>query len=412
MRLRRKRRFVRCPECNSKIFAEREVCPGCGRIMLKPKKKRNKKLTAIIIAVLSVAVVLAVVLSARYIIRLRTEISVDVHLKADKKLSAVTDQDGFVRQSIENRKKLVESELKKLTKDELIEKYTFNDENRTFEFTYGDGSYGAVMISTFDKALSGADKGYAVLDDKGDLVINNRLDETARANVESLGLKAKVFGFYTDKSLEQWVRKRTEIWNANGLKTELDTDVTMKELETALKSEDMIFLDGHGFIYKKQAALCFGEAVTEKSLKKYSRELRSGQLFELIMPKAKYYCARPQFFSTQYSEDELSGRMVFINACRSADSDRLTKTFRQLGVKGLIAVNGDIYSYYIAEAEDALVYSLLCGDSVQQALDYALSIYGADDLAWAREFDGTPDVSRKLTAGKLMIITGGEHTLK
>ncbi|MBR2304082.1 MAG: hypothetical protein IJ871_02960, partial [Ruminococcus sp.] len=127
--------------------------------MLKPKKKRNKKLTAIIIAVLSVAVVLAVVLSARYIIRLRTEISVDVHLKADKKLSAVTDQDGFVRQSIENRKKLVESELKKLTKDELIEKYTFNDENRTFEFTYGDGSYGAVMINTFDKALSGADKG-------------------------------------------------------------------------------------------------------------------------------------------------------------------------------------------------------------------------------------------------------------
>ena len=403
---------MRCPECNSKIFADREVCPGCGRIMRTPKKRRSKKVTALIIGLVAAIVVTAGVLSARYIIKLKTEISLDVHLKADKALSAVTDEEGFVRQSIENRKKLVEAELKRLTDDGLIEAHVFSEESQAFEFTYGDGSYGAVMISSFDKALSGADKGYAVLDDKGDLVINDRLDETARANAESLGLKAKVFGFYTDKSLEQWVRKRTEIWNANGMKTELDTAVTMKELESALKSADMLFLEGHGFTYKKQASLCFGEKVTEDSLKKYSRELRSGQLFELIMPNAKYYCARSQFFKTQYSKDELSGKTMFINACRSADGDGLSKAMRELGVKRLVSVNGDIYSYYSAEVEDAFVYSLLCGDTCQEALDYALSVYGADDLIWARDYEDTPDVSRKLTAGKLMIITGGEHTLK
>ena len=399
MRLRRKRRFVRCPQCNSKIFADREVCPGCGRIMREPKKNHGKK-TVLIIALVTALVVTAIVLSARYIIRLRTEISLDIHLKADKELSAVTDEDGFTRQSVEKRKELLENKLKKMTEQGLVDQHKYISENMLFEFTYSDGSFGAVMINGFDKALSGTDRGYAVTDENGDLVINDKLDERTRAAVESSGKKAKVFGFYTDSTLEKWVQKRTEIWNSNGLKTELDTDVTMKELETALKGADMLFLDGHGFGYKGQAALCFGESVSEKSLKQYSRELRSGQLFELILPNAKYYCARPQFFSAQYSDGDLTGRTVYVNACRSAEGESLTKALKKLGADSLVAVRGDIYSRYAAEVEDAFVCSVLCGDSAQEALDYALSVYGADDLIWAKEFEGTPDISRKLTAAK------------
>jgi hypothetical protein len=77
----------------------------------------------------------------------------------------------------------------------------------------------------------------------------------------------------------------------------------------------------------------------------------------------------------------------------------------------VIAVKGDIYSLYNAELEDAFVYSLLCGDTVSEALDYARSVYGENDLAWSREFEDTPTAGKKTEPAAPAVSSGGDRTL-
>lgn len=409
--MRRKKRFVRCPGCGSKIYATRTVCPGCGRQMTEAVNKKKRKKAFLVGALLAAVLVVAIILGARYIIKRRTEISLDVHIKTDARLYGVTGDAGFERLSTEQKKQKLEDCFKKLKDNGLVDSFSYNETEQIYEFTYEDGSLGAAALCSFDKELCGIDKSYKKEESDGSVVIDSSLDLQALGYSFEKAPTAKVFGFYGSEKLEKWAKKRSEIWERNGMKTELDTEVTAKKLEKQLSKTDLVILDAHGFVFKNDTALCFGEKVTKASLQSYSKELRSGQMIELLTPEGKYLCVMPALFRTHYAQGALDKTVVVLGACCTADKDEPSKVMRELGAKAVAAVNGRIFSGYLAQFEDAFVYSLLCGDSVGEAVDFAKSVYGADDALWAMTYDGTPLALKRSDKGSVSAVSGADKTL-
>ncbi|MBR1422405.1 MAG: zinc ribbon domain-containing protein [Ruminococcus sp.] len=407
----RKRKFIRCPSCGSKIFADRKFCPGCG-LKLQHKNKKWKKRSIVIASVLGVLLLAGLIFGARYLIIKRSEISFEVHKTVNKRLSAVTNKDSFLKSSYTKRKELIEARLSKLKDEGCIDDYKFAKNELIYEFVYSDGSLGAVMISDFDSDLSGIEKTYAEEDDDGSLIINNRLDIGSLSyQYENADISCSVLGFYNNARLSDWVKKRTDIWNKNGLKTALSQTAAASDLKKHLEGKDLIVLDAHGIVYAGKPALCFGETVTEKNLRTYSRDLKAGNMAELIGAGKRYYLVLPSYFTAHFSDDTLKGSIVYISSCKSADSVHLTKSLTDAGAASVIAVEEDIYSLYNAQLEDAFVYSLLCGDTVLEALDYAKSVYGDNDLVWSREFEDTPTAGKKTEPASPAVVSGGDSTL-
>ncbi len=402
---------MRCPGCGSKIFATRTVCPGCGRQMTEAVNRKKRKKALLVGTALACVLVVAIILGARYIIKRRTEISLDVHIKADAGIYGVTGSSGFERLSTEQKKKELEGCFKKLKEDDLVDSFEYNEKEQIYEFTYEDGSLGAAALCSFDKQLCAIDKSYMTEESDGSVVIDSTLDIGALGYSYEKAPKAKVFGFYATDELKKWAEKRSEIWERNGMKTELDTKVTAKKLESGLSGADLVILDGHGFGFRKDTALCFGESATKTALGKYSKELRSGQMIELITPEGKFLCVMPGLFRTHYAQGALDKTVIVLGACCSGDTQEPAKAIRELGAKAAVAVNGRIFGSYLAQFEDAFVYSLLCGDTVGDAVDFAKSVYGADDAEWSRTFDGTPDASRKGEKGSVFAVSGADKTL-
>lgn len=408
---RRKRKFIRCPSCGSKIFADRKFCPGCG-LKLEHKTKKWKKRTVVIVSVLGALLLAGIIFGARYLIIKRSEISLEVHKKVSSRLMSVTKKDSFLKSSYSKRAEFIESRLSKMKEEGFVDDYKYVEDQLMYEFTYSDGSLGAVLTAPFDRDLSGIEKTYAEEADDGSLVINNRLDiGTLGYKYEDADITCAVLGYYTNSSLSDWVKKRTDIWNKNGLKTDLTLSATAAALKDKLSGNDLIVLDAHGLTYSGKPALCFGEKVTEKNLITYSRDLKAGNMAELIGAGERYYLVMPSYFTVHFSENSLKGSIVYISSCKSADSDDLTKALSSAGAASVIAVKGDIYSLYNAELEDAFVYSLLCGDTVSEALDYARSVYGENDLAWSREFEDTPTAGKKTEPAAPAVSSGGDRTL-
>lgn len=74
------------------------------------------------------------------------------------KVSSITTGSGFSKKSLAKKKTQVKSALNDLKKQKLIEKYEYNDDAKTYEFTYENGILGAVMLNDFNEKANGEDE--------------------------------------------------------------------------------------------------------------------------------------------------------------------------------------------------------------------------------------------------------------
>lgn len=117
----------------------------------------------------------------------------------------------------------------------------------------------------------------------------------------------------------------------------------------------------------------------------------------------------PSYFTSHYKNNELEGSIVFLGSCKAYINDKLVNAFKDAGALSVIANTETVYTYYNYYIQDAFVYSLMCGDSIDEALDFATDIWGESDIEWADMYLTDNEIKPEVATPKIAI--GGQNKL-
>ena len=182
-------------------------------------------------------------------------------------------------------------------------------------------------------------------------------------------------------------------WTSVGLDTKLDTTVTVADLRR-MNNYDLCVLSTHGAYYTyeygwlwKRTATAPVLLLTEKST--FWNDLRYGMdlLNHRIIKVNGAYAVTAGFFRAAYRSGALKDTIILSETCefygKSGHLD--TSMADALLSGGAACVAGyvnNVYTVYSRSMLWATVNRLLAGDTVREAVDFGLNLYGADDIIW------------------------------
>lgn len=292
--------------------------------------------------------------------------------KVDAAVDKILSAEDFQKLDQDSKSEQLRQALEKLVEDDVIKEDTivYDSDGGLISFRYEDGSLGGVYLKEFDdrlnqgmSAVSQSESQPAVTQGMTALVLNGFEDEPFRRD------------YYED--LEQ-------DWDAKGLQTTVDTDVTVADLK-ALSGNDVVVFAMHGSEYEGVPVLCVNEQVTAATDKAYSKEIQSGQIARITYwDETVHYWVLDDLFTAAY--DSIDCDLIYSESCMfygcdcTTDMDRsFAETLAGLAEGTVIGYHNSVEAEYSRNVMKATVDHLLEGDTYGQALESAIAVYGADD---------------------------------
>ena len=362
-------------------------------------KKQSKKPLVIALAVASAAAVIAI-----------TVIGLGL-FKGSKKESDVQKTDGQSYETVNSRlseilsdsglqgdneklKNQISNVLDELSGKGMVSDVKYVDRTGLFEFAYDDGTLGGIMLEPFNNETKGIQKKYANKDSNGKVVsYDNKVDIDKSKYTYSKNPKAKImYGLGMPKTLSD-MKKRSEVWKNEGLSVDIDEYCTVKDFANDLKGYDYIEIDEHGYVYDNVPVICLDEDITAENYKEYSDDLKKNNIIAMhyndINNRAQQkYWIKPSFFKEHYGNKSLSGSIIYLGCCYGYKKDDLVKAIGSAGADAVLGYNESVYADYDYYIQDTFVYSLMCGDTVSEALKYSKDTWEKNDAVWYKLYYG------------------------
>lgn len=265
-------------------------------------------------------------------------------------------------------------------------------------FSFADGAYGGVLLEDFDGPFSGRSTGdYVTSYDENGLIktwdndvkvfdgIEKPYEEEVSAQIISgLGDAGIDYNEALVRSMEREVS-----WTQDGLKTTLQRRFGVDEFRKKLPGDpsesgktavDLLFINHHGSMYDDEPIIAVDgtnsvEVVTDDMLEHRVAMLLYGN----SEVSKRYYGLLPEFFTHYYENDGLKDAIVWLGSCHGFENDKLVKAFADCGAKAVLGYSDTVYTEYDSMMEEAFVFSLLYGNTVQESCDFAKAMWGVND---------------------------------
>lgn len=184
-----------------------------------------------------------------------------------------------------------------------------------------------------------------------------------------------------------YVSTRNE-WNSKGLKTTLDTNVTVSDYKT-IDDYNVVVFATHGNLYKNNIfsteypAICLAEFSTSQKNKDYSTELSNK---EIAVKNGRFYIL-PAFFINSFNQNALSNTFVFSECCMALGKNltynyHMSSAIIGRGAKGYIGFHNSVFASYSRELMKEYVDHLIAGDTHQEAYIAAIVKMGSNHEVW------------------------------
>lgn len=418
---------AKCRYCGRKVtpYSNSEnLCPDCRKNKAdnnntsSTKTNRVGKITACIfsVAILGIGGFFAYKsLSSNTPTVQQAEIAYESYEKVNSTLSDIISDPDYNNGSENDKKLKIENALNCMIEESMISDINYNEDTMIYEYVNNDGSLGGVMLEPFDESVNGITKNYADIDQSGQIkAIDNKVDfDSEKYSYSKTDMKAKVmYGLGYDYMLEL-LNQRSDVWTSENLITDIDTDCTVADFAEELAGYDFIDIEEHGTLYNDTPIICTQEVVTEQNIGEYFDDIINGNIIQVTYDDDNsgntYYCIMPSYFISHYKNNELEGSIVFLGCCKAYINDKLVNAFKDAGALSVIANTETVYTYYNYYIQDAFVYSLMCGDSIDEALDFATDIWGENDIEWADMYLTDYEIKPEVATPKIAI--GGQNKL-
>ena len=307
--------------------------------------------------------------------------------QADAAVTALTGGSDYAQMTEDERTDAALQQLDALTAQGLVKQgsvYT-DAENGMISFTYSCGALGGILLTDPEEENTAA---LPELDE-------SRLQELAEN--KRVGTAAIYYAF--DNTINStrypYYAYMQTYWDSVGLQTDLDTTVTVSDLRR-MGRYDLCILSTHGAYYTYEYGWLFKKTATEPLILLTERsdfwsDLRYG--FDLLAHRVVkvngMYAVNGDFFRSAYRGNGivLSETCEFYGKNGHVDTS-MADGLLAGGAKAVMGYVNNVYSVYSRSMLWAAVNRIIEGETLEQAVDYAKSIYGTDDIIWYNEQGG------------------------
>ncbi|MFR4645669.1 MAG: hypothetical protein ACLT8U_07655 [Faecalibacterium sp.] len=307
--------------------------------------------------------------------------------QADAAVTALTGGSDYAQMTEDERTDAALQQLDALTAQGLVKQgsvYT-DAENGMISFTYSCGALGGILLTDPEEENTAA---LPELDESQlqELAENKRVGTAAIYYAFDNTINSTRYPYYAYMQT---------YWDSVGLQTDLDTTVTVSDLRR-MGRYDLCILSTHGAYYTYEYGWLFKKTATEPLILLTERsdfwsDLRYG--FDLLAHRVikvnGMYAVNGDFFRSAYRGNGivLSETCEFYGKNGHVDTS-MADGLLAGGAKAVMGYVNNVYSVYSRSMLWAAVNRMIEGETLEQAVDYAKSIYGTDDIIWYNEQGG------------------------
>lgn len=307
--------------------------------------------------------------------------------QADAAVTALTDSAAYAGMSEEARQTAALAQLDALAEQGLVKKDSIcvDAENGMVSFAYSCGAWGGILLTDTESEADAALPGPEMEDMPALLTAENgTVGNAVIYYAFDNGVNSNRYPYYFYMK---------DYWNGSGLNTHLDMMVTVSDLKR-MGDYDLAILSAHGayytyeygWLWKKQATAPIILLLEQSD---FWNDLRYGMelLSHRVIKVNGCYAVIGDFFTNAYRGGKLNGTIVLSETCEfygrnghvnTALSDGLLSG----GAKAVAGYVNNVYSVYSRSMLWATVNRLIEGETLQQAIDYSLEVYGENDIVW------------------------------
>lgn len=308
--------------------------------------------------------------------------------EADEALAELTSSPEYAALTPDAQADAAADRLDDLADQALIraDSIYYDAENRMYTFTYACGVWGGLML---DQPADDSEQFALPLTEQG-------LDALAGTN-DTLASAIIYYAFddTVNSTRYPYYVQMAGFWNEVGLDTTLDSDVTVRDMRR-MNNYDLCILSAHGayytysyryaFFWEKVESAPIIILMEESNLWKdllYSIDL----LCHRVIKINGQYCLLPSFFTANYPFGQLEGTIVFSETCDFLGFEpyidfSLSEALLNAGADAVVGYVNTVYTIYSRNLVWATVNQLIMGRTIQESLQYAISVYGTDDVSW------------------------------
>lgn len=307
--------------------------------------------------------------------------------QTDAAVTALTGGSDYAQMTEDERTDAALQQLDALTAQGLVKQgsvYT-DAENGMISFTYSCGALGGILLTDPEEENTAA---LPELDESQlqELAENKRVGTAAIYYAFDNTINSTRYPYYAYMQT---------YWDSVGLQTDLDTTVTVSDLRR-MGRYDLCILSTHGAYYTYEYGWLFKKTATEPLILLTERsdfwsDLRYG--FDLLAHRVVkvngMYAVNGDFFRSAYRGNGivLSETCEFYGKNGHVDTS-MADGLLAGGAKAVMGYVNNVYSVYSRSMLWAAVNRMIEGETLEQAVDYAKSIYGTDDIIWYNEQGG------------------------
>ena len=307
--------------------------------------------------------------------------------QADAAVTALTGGSDYAQMTEDERTDAALQQLDALTAQGLVKQgsvYT-DAENGMISFTYSCGALGGILLTDPEEENTAA---LPELDESQlqELAENKRVGTAAIYYAFDNTINSTRYPYYAYMQI---------YWDSMRQQTDLDTTVTVSDLRR-MGRYDLCILSTHGAYYTYEYGWLFKKTATEPLILLTERsdfwsDLRYG--FDLLAHRVVkvngMYAVNGDFFRSAYRGNGI----VFSETCEFYGKNGHVDTSMADGLlaggaKAVMGYVNNVYSVYSRSMLWAAVNRMIEGETLEQAVDYAKSIYGTDDIIWYNEQGG------------------------
>ena len=307
--------------------------------------------------------------------------------QADAAVTALTGGSDYAQMTEDERTDAALQQLDALTAQGLVKQGSvyIDAENGMISFTYSCGALGGILLTDPEEENTAA---LPELDESQlqELAENKRVGTAAIYYAFDNTINSTRYPYYAYMQT---------YWDSVGLQTDLDTTVTVSDLRR-MGRYDLCILSTHGAYYTYEYGWLFKKTATEPLILLTERsdfwsDLRYG--FDLLAHRVVkvngMYAVNGDFFRSAYRGNGivLSETCEFYGKNGHVDTS-MADGLLAGGAKAVMGYVNNVYSVYSRSMLWAAVNRMIEGETLEQAVDYAKSIYGTDDIIWYNEQGG------------------------
>lgn len=445
-----------CEGCGAELKENVKFCPCCGKKCeevsdiqagfvaeaqnVDQQRPKKKSLAPIVITAVCLVVILIVgIFIYRWYVSAEDRAITDAVINYEEvndALTELTTSQNYAQLETSEKAEQVIEILSKLENEGQIapNSIEYDESTQIIAYEYANGAYGGVMLEDFAEGISGIGEGlygttysYDATNDSYSLenwpavpVFDSNAFPYEEQNLRAI----MMYGLGDDHQEYLELAKLEQTgWGQAHLSTTLDDDCTISDFRTKLTGNDLIIIQEHGVVYKNNPLIVLQETITfsnylaknaglaytvEGAL--YLKDLQEKRIAMLRMASGEYHtCLLPEFFTHYYGENQLVDAIVWLGCCDGYRNDTLVKAFADCGAKAVLACTETVSTAYNYFMQDAVVYMLLYGNTAEESLDYAKSVWGENDKvfveAYSDSIDNDPSEVRIYNGSKKTLVT-------